>query len=151
MPSIANPAVLAALVARLERLEPESERRWGTLTAGEMLCHLGDANTGVLRQGQAGPGPAGTRPVLKWLALVSPLRWSRGLKTPRRVDPQADGTRPGDFEQDRARAIASLRAITAAAPGTMALTHQVFGPMIVADWQRWAWKHTDHHLRQFGG
>ena len=28
--------------------------------------------------------------------------------------------------------------------------HGFFGTMSVADWQRWAYKHTDHHLRQFG-
>jgi hypothetical protein len=30
------------------------------------------------------------------------------------------------------------------------LAHRVFGLMTVADWQRWAYKHADHHLRQFG-
>ena len=28
--------------------------------------------------------------------------------------------------------------------------HGIFGPMSPRDWHRWAWKHTDYHLRQFG-
>jgi hypothetical protein len=28
--------------------------------------------------------------------------------------------------------------------------HGFFGTMSTRDWQRWAWKHTEHHLRQFG-
>jgi hypothetical protein len=28
------------------------------------------------------------------------------------------------------------------------LTH--FGAMLPKDWQRWGYRHTDHHLRQFG-
>jgi hypothetical protein len=29
-------------------------------------------------------------------------------------------------------------------------SHGAFGPMTPADWHRWAYRHTDHHLRQFG-
>jgi hypothetical protein len=147
MPTIADRHALAGLVTRLERLEPVSKRRWGTMTAAEMLCHLGDANTGVLDPRDS-PKQRRPRPVVKWLALVSPLRWPHGARTPKRVDPKADGTRPGIFDGDRARAIDSLRAIAVAS--TMSPSHAIFGRMTVPDWQRWAWKHTDHHLRQFG-
>jgi hypothetical protein len=33
------------------------------------------------------------------------------------------------------------------APG---LLHPVFGQMSESAWLRWAYVHTDHHLRQFG-
>ena len=147
MPTVADPGTLASLVARLGRLTPETQRRWGTMSAGEMLCHLGDANAGVLDP-EVGRRPRRRRPVVKWLALVSPLHWPHGLVTPKVVDPKAGGTRPGPFDRDRVRAIDSLNAISEAT--TMSPTHSVFGPMSVRDWQRWAWKHTDHHLRQFG-
>jgi hypothetical protein len=147
MPTVSSPAVLESLVARLERLQPETLRRWGTMTAGEMLCHLGDANTGVLDPG-VGARERRPRPMLKWLALVSPLHWPHGLVTPKVVDPKAGGTRPGEFNRDRVRAIGTLRMISTAS--TMSPTHSRFGPMTLRDWQRWAWKHTDHHLRQFG-
>jgi hypothetical protein len=35
-------------------------------------------------------------------------------------------------------------------PHSLETAHGVFGLMSLADWQRWAYKHTDHHLRQFG-
>ena len=147
MPTVSDPGTLESLAARLGRLRPETQRRWGTMTAGEMLCHLGDANTGVLdrREGSRKRRP---RPIVKWLALVSPLHWPHGLVTPKVVDPKAGGTRPDVFDADRARAIDTLRTISTAT--AMSPTHSVFGPMTVRDWQRWAWKHTDHHLRQFG-
>jgi hypothetical protein len=28
--------------------------------------------------------------------------------------------------------------------------HGRFGTMTTRDWHRWAYRHTDHHLRQFG-
>lgn len=148
MTSVSQPAVLAALIERLTALRPDADRRWGTLTAGEMLCHLGDASASVLSR-RGGPAPPHRR-VRKWLALYAPLRWPHTIRTPRGVDPRVDGTRPGEFESDRTRAIAGLRAVAAAAPDSLPLGHGFFGRMTAADWRRWAYRHTDHHLRQFG-
>ena len=49
MKTVADPRVLDSLVARLQAVQPDGLRRWGTLTAHEMLCHLGDATGMVLR------------------------------------------------------------------------------------------------------
>ena len=153
MNTIAHTQVLEALLARLRKLTPESQRRWGTLTPGEMLCHLADASDSVLGT-RVPPGPKGTgvpRPVMKWYMLYSRLPWPRGVKTRPGVNPKKDGTRPGDFERDRTRAIDSLTAL-AAAPAERALNpiHFMAGPMSREDWFRWAYLHTNHHLRQFG-
>jgi DinB superfamily len=152
MPTIADPRTLADLVARLERLPADAPRRWGTMTAGEMLCHLGDAHESVLGVRVApGPAPSGvSRPMLKWYALRSPMPWPKGVTTRPGVNPKLEGTRPGEFERDRARAIASLRALATATPATLGRPHFAFGPMSASDWHRWAYKHVIHHLRQFG-
>jgi len=146
--SVADPAALARLEARLRALRPDAVRRWGTMEPGEMLCHLGDASASVLGRpgGTAGP----RRPLLRWLALATPLPWPRGRPTLAKVDPRRDGTRPTDFEADRRRAIEGLRAVAAAAPEALPAGHFVFGAMRAVDWWRWAYRHTDHHLRQFG-
>jgi hypothetical protein len=47
MKTIADDKTLKSLVERLCQLKPDSSRRWGTLTAGEMFCHLGDAHESV--------------------------------------------------------------------------------------------------------
>jgi hypothetical protein len=65
-------------------------------------------------------------------------------------NPRADGTRPSLFAQDLERAVSGLEGIAAARPETLEPVHGFFGTMSVADWQRWAYKHADHHLRQFG-
>jgi hypothetical protein len=67
-----------------------------------------------------------------------------------RHDPRREGTRPTDFEQDRARAIASLEGIAIAAPDSLEPVHGMFGAMTRRDWQRWAFRHVDYHLKQFG-
>ncbi len=146
--SVSDPAALAQLIKRLDALRPESERRWGSLTPGEMVCHLGDAATSVL--GRPGQGEGPSRPLMRWVALYSPLPWPRGAKTLPRIDPRREGTKPGDFEEDRRRAAEGLRAVAKATEGALPAAHAVFGRMRAEDWYRWAYRHADHHLRQFG-
>jgi len=71
MHTIADDKTLNSLVERLRQLSPDTPRRWGTLTAAEMLCHLGNAHESVLGiRIPPGPIPSGApRPLLKWLAL----------------------------------------------------------------------------------
>ena len=150
MRTISQAPVLRVLVTRLHGLRPDSARRWGSLTPHEMLCHLGDAAEMVLLiRPRIEAVPARRRPIIKWLALSLPLRWPHGWATNPMHDPRALGTRPSEFANDLARAVAGLNGIAVStAPPEPA--HGVFGVMSREDWQRWAYKHTDHHLRQFG-
>jgi hypothetical protein len=84
MKTLADPAAGERLIARLERVTPEARRRWGTLTSAEMLCHLGDVARSVLGGGKPHPLKARPRPVMKWIALYSPIPWPKGrIRTPR--------------------------------------------------------------------
>ena len=152
MPTISNAGTLEQLLQRLRRLTPDSERRWGTMTPGEMLCHLGDASDGVLgRRKPPGATPPNVLPLpIKWLLLYSPMSFPTGVETRDGVNPKKEGTRPGDFEQDRARVLDGLRSLAAAAADALSPTHFRFGKMSLRAWHHWAYKHVDHHLRQFG-
>ena len=151
MRTVARPEVLRSLVTRLGGLRPDTPRHWGTMSPHEMVCHLGDAAEMVLRsRPREQPLHARARPVFKFLALWSPVRWPRGRGTSPMLDPKSGGTKPSVFARDLERAVGGLEAIAAAKPGSLEPGHGLFGTMSVADWQRWAYKHTDHHLRQFG-
>lgn len=152
MPTIANASTLEALIQRLGRLTPDSSRRWGTLTAGEMLCHLGDAGDAVLGR-RVPPGSMDPKLLplpVKWLMLYSPLPFPKGVATRPGVNPRMDGTKPTDFAGDRTRVIDGMRLLAAAAPETLRPTHFRFGTMSASAWRHLAYKHVDHHLRQFG-
>lgn len=151
MKTVADPRVLRSLTARLTGVASDSPRRWGTLTAQEMLCHLGDSAAMVLGSRPVDPpAPPRRRPLRKALGLWTPLRWPHGFPTRPVLDPKAGGTRPSEFARDLGRALDGLERLAAAAPGSLIAAHTVFGTMSLRDWQRWAYKHTDHHLRQFG-
>ena len=151
MRTVAEPAVLKSLVKRLKALRTDSRRRWGSLTPHEMLCHLGDATGMVLgRRPRTRPLRERRRPLVKLLALWSPIPWPHGWPTNPSHDPRAEGTRPSEFESDRERAIEGIEAVAGAGPDELISAHGVFGTMSTRDWQRWAYRHTHHHLRQFG-
>lgn len=151
MKTVADPAVLQSLTERLAALRPESQRRWGTLTPHEIPCHLGDAGEMVLRiRPRDRPIPLRRRRMVKWFGLWTPIRWPHGWQTNPSQDPRARGTRPSEFAKDLKRALDAMNGIASARSDGLEPVHGVFGTMSVRDWQRWAFKHTDHHLRQFG-
>ena len=90
----------------------------------------------------------GTRTVLKWIALHLPLRWPPGVKTVQEVDQEVGGTKPLEFFADLAELEARVERFAAQRGGWSA--HPIFGRMSEAEWLRWGYLHTDHHLRQFG-
>jgi hypothetical protein len=147
--SLADPANVDEILARVGRLEPASPRQWGTLTPNEMLCHLADSFRATL--GERPAAPASTllqRTVVKWIALHTSLPWPQGVPTRPEVDPKRDGTKPTEFERDR-RAVVDLirRFISLDAKYDR---HPTFGAMTRKEWLLWAYGHVDHHLRQFG-
>jgi hypothetical protein len=92
---LGDPDVAAGLVSRLERLTPEAARRWGTLTPGEMACHLADAARRVFSApGRPGHATVPLRPLLKFVALYSPVPWPETkIRTRPELDPRLGGTR----------------------------------------------------------
>ena len=151
MKTVADPAVCRDLIARLRSVRPESERRWGTLTAHEMLCHLGDGFAMVLgHRPREQPARVRHRPIVKAAGLWTPVRWPHGWQTNPMHDPRLGGTRPTEFASDLQRVIDGIERLATVGPDTLERVHGFFGVMTVRDWQRWAYKHTDHHLRQFG-
>ena len=147
MKSIRDAGTLATLKTRLESVTPDRQRVWGTMSPHQMLVHLAvaaEAATGV--RPFAAPMRAPSR-LLKWFALRAPLRWPRGVKAG--ADPASAVLAADAFAADRTRAVDGLVAL-ASQGTTFAPAHPVFGPMARDDWHRWAYLHTDHHLRQFG-
>lgn len=138
------------LVRRLRAVRPDSAARWGRMSAHQMICHLADAfrmATGAKVVSPAS-GPL-QRSVVKWIALYLPVAWPAGIPTRPEADQLIGGTKPLEFARDVAQVETLLAEVAAQHPGGWP-EHPIFGPMSHRAWQRWAYLHTDHHLRQFG-
>jgi hypothetical protein len=143
-----DPGAVEALVARLGKLHDKRPRAWGKMTPHEMLCHLNDSFAGVLGDREISPAETwAQRTIVKYLALHTSLAWPKGVKTRPEVDQTIRGTKPVDFERDRAQTMALLRRFVA--PGARHARHPTMGELTREEWMIWGWRHTDHHLRQF--
>jgi hypothetical protein len=148
MRTIADAAVLAGLSRRLETVTATQSRVWGTMTAQQMLVHLGDGAEAVLKRRPFTASPRRASRVFKWVALNLPLPWPRGIRSG--AEPASRVLPAEAFSADRDRAVRTLHELAVASEGALADRHPLFGLMTRLDWQRWAFLHTDHHLRQFG-
>ncbi|HXW96830.1 MAG TPA: DUF1569 domain-containing protein [Gemmatimonadales bacterium] len=145
MPTIENPEARAAIVARLRTLNPGSQPKWGTLTAPRLLCHLADQLRVAL--GDIPSKPRGnwlTHSLIKWLAIDTPMQAPPGKV---RTVPEMMSTLPSTWEADLH---ACEELLDRLARARTVAPHPAFGPLSRRAWSRLAWKHLDHHLRQFG-
>jgi hypothetical protein len=149
MRTLAHANDLDDLRRRLRDVRPDSAARWGRMSAHQMICHVADALRMAMGERQvSAANTALHRTVIKWIALYLPARWPAGIPTRPEVDQERTGTRPAEFAVDVA-AVEALLGRVAARRGEWP-THPIFGPLSHRAWLRWAYLHTDHHLRQFG-
>lgn len=147
--TIHDEATRAGLVQRLDRLDPDSPRRWGRMTPHQALCHQADLFRFALGK-REGPrlGNRLRTDLIKWYALNLPLRWPHGFPTARQFDQERGGTTPEEFDVDRVTLVDLIERFTR--PDAVLHEHPLFGRLSRPEWGRWGFRHTDHHLRQFG-
>jgi len=144
------PTCKRQILGRLRAVRPETPRRWGKMTAPEMICHLNDCFLSVMGERPLEiPKPQFGHRLLKRIALYAPIKWPPGVKTRPELDQQTHGTRPASFDSDMERLFVLIERFTSQ-PRTLLDRHPIFHEMTDRDWMRWGYRHTDHHLRQFG-
>ncbi len=144
-----EPSANAALVSRLFQLMPDAQRRWGTLTAGQMLVHCadqlrvsrGDKPVTSLRV------PGLLKPLLKWYFVTRFKQFKPNMKTLYELDANGGMTPPVSFATDHAALLDLLQPSRYSPAG---LDHPLFGHLSAQEFGEITWKHLDHHLRQFG-
>jgi Protein of unknown function (DUF1569) len=149
MKSLAAANDLQEIQARVEALTPADRRLWGKMTVHEMVCHLADSLRCPLGEKTASEAKVFSRRFYKWVALNVPMKWPQGVATRPEMEQGVGGSCPTDFDADR-RAVQELLARFAGTAHEEMSPHPIFGQMTKAEWLRWGYLHTDHHLRQFG-
>jgi hypothetical protein len=154
--TLANSADKQQILDRLGRIQPSTSRRWGRMTAHQMIVHLADSFRVVIGEKPASSARISVTPVplpqgfVKWVALELPFPWPRDVKTRPEIDQERGGTKPRSFEMDFEELLRLLARFTRKPHDFQHQPHPMFGAMSEANWQRWGYLHMDHHLRQFG-
>ena len=149
MRTLGRAADIANLEQRIRSLRADDHGLWGVMTAEQMVCHLRGAFRVAMGEiaCKAIPMPI-PRGALKALALWAPIRWSKNFATVPALRVGTAAMQASAFDADREEAIAAM--MTFVRPEQARADHAFFGRMSYADWMRWGYLHTDHHLRQFG-
>ncbi|MGH9319022.1 MAG: hypothetical protein ACRD21_04425, partial [Vicinamibacteria bacterium] len=148
MKTLARPRDKAEILSRLNEVRSSSVRRWGRMSAHQMVCHLSDSFRAFMgRKSVSQAGSRTQRTIVKWVALYLPLPWPAGIETRPEIDQELGGTRPVDFAADVADLEALLELVTAEPRSFDWQIHPTLGRMSDAAWLRWGYLHMDHHLR----
>src|SRR5713226_8762460 len=98
MKTLLSPRGRKEVLDRLSKVRPDSQPRWGTMSAHQMVCHLSDSFRASLNEKYISSSSTfPKRTLLKWVALWVPLQWPRGIKTRPEMDQQQGGTVPAEF------------------------------------------------------
>ncbi len=136
-----------ALGRRIDSLTPASSARWGRMTVDRMLAHLCQSARMALGELPVKPREKRAFQVfpLKHLILYV-LPFPKGAPTA----PELLAAPPAPVEDEK-RALLDLLARLGRWPREGAApTHPLFGPLSRPEWGALVYKHSDHHLRQFG-
>ena len=143
--SLLDPEVAHEMLSRLDRLAPTAKGGWGRMSVAQMLHHV----AGGLRMATGDlaiprrPGPLRLFPIKQLVVFVLPF--PRNAPT----SPALIFKEEFDFDAERA-AVRDLLSSFAKRDILSWPEHPAFGPLNREQWGVMAWKHVDHHLRQFG-
>jgi hypothetical protein len=135
--------------SRLAKLTPSSERQWGKMDPAQMLAHLCKGMEQVMGD---------VRPPRLFLGrIIGSFIKKRAIGNDEPMVHNSP-TVPGfvvadhrDFSAERERLYTLIdRAATAGPSVCTDHPHSFFGKLTPEQWGNLAYKHLDHHLRQFG-
>ena len=145
--SMWDPTLRGAFLQRVKKLTADTKPGWGKFHAAAMLAHLNDSYrmcTGELPV-KSKNLPLRYTPIKQLVIYVLPF--PKGAPTAPELLARGDAAQL-TIEQAAFRALATR---VAAKPATDSWPdHPAFGTLSHKAWGVLAWRHTDHHLRQFG-
>ena len=101
MKTFLSPRDRNEVLSRLNKLHPDIQPSWGTMSVHQMVCHLTDSFRASF--GEKYISPSSTifkRTLFKWVALWVPVPWPHGIKTRPEMDQKQGGTPPAEFASD---------------------------------------------------
>ena len=141
-----DPQVKQSIIDRINRLNAESQRKWGKMDVSQMLAHI--QMPIMIAFGTHKPKGSFL------LRTIGPLfksklwdnkPWKQGLPT----DPTFIMTGSArDFEKEKQIVLDMIQRFKE--ENIANEPHPVFGKLSKENWSKATWKHLDHHLQQFG-
>lgn len=138
-------ATRRAIERRIASLDASARPLWGRMNATEMLAHCSAQLQMSLGEIECRPKKSAlSRPPLKQL-IVYLAPWPKSAPTaPELIRPDTE-----TWSAEKARLVDLIERFVTGIAGHSA-PHPLFGKLTTRAWSRLAYRHLDHHLRQFG-
>jgi hypothetical protein len=137
-----------SIINRVQRLKPESAHLWGEMNATEMLLHCNSCNKEIFQGVRSNKKTTVKQFLLRLLAIYIAPNFKRGIKSEPHHNTKGKSN-GSDFELQKAEFINLIKQFPSYKK-PLTLTHPAFGNISTKEWGIAAYKHMDHHLRQFG-
>ncbi|MCT4198826.1 DUF1569 domain-containing protein [Elizabethkingia anophelis] len=137
-----------SIIARVKNLSAVHKSEWGEMTASEMLLHCNSCNRQILEESRGDKKTTIKQYLLRVLALYIAPNFKKNIKG-ELTHVTKGKANASDFEELRNKFIL-LIGIFPANDHPLTLSHPAFGNISTNEWGIAAYKHMDHHLRQFG-
>ncbi|MFN0104280.1 MAG: DUF1569 domain-containing protein [Bryobacteraceae bacterium] len=144
--SLWNPADRESLLARFDSLKPDQRPQWGEMSASKMLRHCTLPLLSTMGEFPVKPKNTLFRYWPFQPLVIYLLPWPKGAPTA----PEFIITDEGDFNDRRAALRAAIDKFASRGESQTFQPHAAFGPLNPKDWGALAYRHLDHHLKQFG-
>jgi len=148
METLLETTISKSILNRVNMLTPTSHRRWGKMDVAQMMAHCAGA-VAMASGEKAIPRVFIGRilgPILKKRVLDESVI-QEGMPTVKELAV----TEPKIFNLEKQRLIDAITRFNKAGRDNIVKhKHPFFGMMTTEEWGRSAYKHLDHHLKQFG-
>ena len=149
MKNLLQPAAQQELLARIDKLTPQTKAVWGKMNVNQGLRHMTVAFE--IPIGELNPTPAKVPPMPKWLMKLFLLEMKppkERAETFEEMNMVKRNINPADFEAEKTNLKKMINRF--AATTTFIPENKLGGKFKRDDWGKLCYNHTDHHLRQFG-
>lgn len=137
-------------IERLNKLNANSERKWGKMNVGQMLAHC-NVTYEMVYEPEKHPKSSGFKKFILKLLIKQIVVSDKEFKQNSRTAPQFIITTEKEFEKEKTRMIAYLnKTLELGANHFDGKESHSFGPLTINEWNNSFAKHLDHHLKQFG-
>lgn len=136
------------IIERVHKLQPDNKAQWGKMNATEMLLHANLCNEEIFQPIVPSKKTTVKQYLLRLLALYIAPNFKKGIKGDAKKE-TIGKVEVKEFEQLKKRFIELINRFPEH-KGELTLPHIAFGNISTKQWGIAAYKHMDHHLRQFG-
>ncbi len=151
MKNIFEKSVTDEVIARIEKLSPETQPQWGKMGVAQMFAHLSVAYEFVYTDKHKATKATGFKKFMIKLFAKNMVCDEKSYPKNGRTAPEFIITEEKVFADEKARLIEFMNKVQQEGESAFdGKESHSFGPLNKTEWNNMFYKHADHHLTQFG-